>query len=344
MDTNWLVREAEFRRTVVRPQESVFTIGNGYISTRGTFEEGLLGDLPATLIHGVFDDAPIVETELASAPDWLQLVPIIGDERVQLDVGHVLSYERVLNLRNGVLTRRFRWQSSAGQTVDIRYERFISLADKNVMLIRCRITPIDFSGPIALQTTLDGTVDNGGFHHWNKGEQGQVDLQTVFLQSATRATGIMLCEAARLQVHGAADVAYTVHQRENAPTVIAHCQAEQGQTVMAEKVVTLFTSYDVGRNTRTASLAKLAEVTGHGPAYDRLLRASAQAWSAYWVDSDVEIVGDDEAQVATRHALFQLLVAAPRDDEYVSIAAKTLSGFGYRGHVFWDTEIFILPF
>src|SRR5215510_6860593 len=144
MDTTWLVRETEFQRPTLRPQESVFTIGNGYISTRGAFEEGILGDLPATLVHGVFDDTPIVETELANAPDWLPLVPIIGDERVQLDAGHLLSYERVLHLRNGVLSRKFRWQSSAGQTVDMRYERFISLADKNVMVIRCRITPLDF--------------------------------------------------------------------------------------------------------------------------------------------------------------------------------------------------------
>ena len=71
IDKNWLVCETEFQRTRVHPQESVFTIGNGYVCTRGTFEEGLLGDLPATLIHGVFDDAPIVETELANAPDWL---------------------------------------------------------------------------------------------------------------------------------------------------------------------------------------------------------------------------------------------------------------------------------
>src|SRR5215813_9874152 len=132
METNWLVRETEFRRTAVRPQESVFTIGNGYISTRGAFEEGFLVDLPATLIHGVFDDAPIVETELANAPDWLPLLPFIGEERVQLDAGQLLGYERVLHLRNGVLTRTFRWQSSTGQTIDIHYERFISLADKNV--------------------------------------------------------------------------------------------------------------------------------------------------------------------------------------------------------------------
>src|SRR6266571_3297101 len=71
MHENWYVRETEFQRSGVRQQESVFTIGNGYLSTRGTFEEGFLGDLPATLVHGVFDDAPIVGTELANAPDWL---------------------------------------------------------------------------------------------------------------------------------------------------------------------------------------------------------------------------------------------------------------------------------
>src|SRR4029453_11039450 len=344
MDHTWLVRETEFRRPALRAQEAVFTIGNGYVSTRGTFEEGIIGDLPATLIHGVFDDAPLVVTELANAPDWLPLVPLIGDEPVQLDTGALLHYERVLYLRNGVLTRTFRWQSSTGQTVDIHYERFMSLADKNVLVVGCQITPVDFSGPITLQATLDGNVDNLGLSHWNKVEQGHTDQQTIFLQSATRATGITLCEAARLQVDGIPEVDYVVHQRENVPTIVARFQGKQGQTVTAEKVVSLFTSYDAGRNTRTAALAKLVEVTRQGPGYDRLLRSSTQAWDAYWVDSDVEIVGDDEAQVATRYMLFQLLIAAPRDDEYVSIGAKTLSGFGYRGHVFWDTEIFILPF
>jgi kojibiose phosphorylase len=154
----------------------------------------------------------------------------------------------------------------------------------------------------------------------------------------------MLCEAARLQMAGLTDVAYEVYQWENVPTIVARFQVEPGQMVTAEKVVTLFTSHDVGRNTRTVTLAKLAEVTERGPTYNRLLEASAQAWAGYWANADVEIVGDDEAQVATRYMLFQLLIAAPRDDEYVSIGAKTLSGFGYRGHVFWDTEIFMLPF
>src|SRR5262249_18554302 len=288
MDHTWLVRETEFRRPALRARETAFAIGNGYVSTGGTFEEGLIGDTPATLIHGVFVNAPLVVTELANAPDWLSLVPLIGDEPVQMDTGALLHYERVLYLPNGVLARTFRWQSSTGQTVDIRYERFMSLADKNVLVVRCQLTPVDFSGPIALHAALNGHVDNLGFPHWNKVEQGHIDRQTIFLQSATRDTGIMLCEAARLQVDGTAEVDYTVYQRENVPTIVARFRGEQGQTVTAEKVVTLFTSYDAGRNTRTAALAKLAEVTGRGPAYDRLLRASAQAWAAYWADSDVE--------------------------------------------------------
>ena len=160
MDHTWLVRETEFRRPALRAQEAVCTIGNGYVSTRGTFEEGLIGDLPATLIHGIFDNAPLVVTELANAPDWLPLVPFIGDESVQLDAGTLLHYERILYLQNGVLTRTFRWQSSTGQTVDIRYERFMSLADKNILVVRCQITPVDFSGPIAFHATLNGRVDN----------------------------------------------------------------------------------------------------------------------------------------------------------------------------------------
>ena len=153
----------------------------------------------------------------------------------------------------------------------------------------------------------------------------------------------MLCEAAWLQVAGRPGWPTKCISRRTSRWSLP-TSGRAGANGDGGKVVTLFTSHDVGRNTRPAALAKLAEVTRHEQAYRRLLEPSAQAWVAYWADSDVEIVGDDEAQVATRHMVFQLLIAAPRDDEYVSIAAKTLSGFGYRGHVFWDTELFMLPF
>lgn len=344
MDENWLVRETSFSRETMLARETVFTTGNGYLSTRGAFEEGYPGERGATLIHGVFDDAPVVITELANAPDWIPFAPRIGGQRLHLDEGELTGYERVLNLHNGLLRRKLRWRSPAGQTVDVEFERFADMADKNVLVQRLRVTPVNFSGEIEIEAGLNGVVANMAREHWNKMEQGSTGENGVYLESSTRHTGIMLCEAMRLLLVDAPGATFTVEQRENAPTVVARLRADVGQTVKAEKIVTLYTSLDVGRRTRAATLQKLDEITRGGPAFERQLAASEEAWERLWERSDVQIEGDDEAQVATRFNLYQLLIAAPQGDEYNSLGAKTLSGFGYRGHVFWDTEIFMLPF
>ena len=351
----WLIRETEFNPAHLRPQETVFTIGNGVLSTRGAFEEGYPGEWATTMIHGVFDHVPIVMTELANAPNWLPLAVMVGGERVRLDQGELLSYERTLDLSSGVLSRAFRWRSPQGHTVEVRYERFTSLADTAVLAQRVAVTPLDDAAEVTVEAGFDGHVTNLGFVHWNKVAQGQTDDQTVYLISRTRQTGLLLGQAARLVVDHP-DAAYSVHHAENRPTVVARVQAEAGQTVAAEKIVTLFSALDAGRHVREAALDKLDAVVaptqppagsqpsgGLGSVYDRLKAANAEAWARLWDTTDIVIEGDDEAQLATRYSLFQLLIAAPRHDEYVSIAAKTMSGFGYRGHVFWDTEIFILP-
>src|SRR4051812_3728706 len=168
MDEHWLVRETDFSRDSMLAQETVFTVGNGYLSTRGTFEEGYPGERGATLIHGVFDDAPVVMTELAGTPDWLPLVPTIAGNCLRLDEGELTKYERVLDLRNGLLRRKLRWRNPAGQTVEIEFERFASMADKHALVQRLRITPVDFSGEIAIEAGLNGVVANMALEHWNK--------------------------------------------------------------------------------------------------------------------------------------------------------------------------------
>ncbi len=343
MDPTWLIRETSFDPARLRLQESVFTIGNGVLATRGAFEEGYPGEWATTMIHGVFDHVPIVMTELANAPNWLPLAVTVDGERVRLDQGELLGYERTLDLSSGVLGRAFRWRSPQGRTVDVRYERFTSLADTAVLAQRVAVTLVDGAGEVVVEGGFDGHVTNLGFVHWNKVAQGQTDDRTVYLVSRTRQTGILLGQAARLAVLDRPDAAYAVHQAENHPTVVARVQAASGQTVAAEKIVTLVSALDAGRRVREAALDRLDGVAASPGVYERLKAANAQAWARLWDTTDIVIEGDDEAQVATRYSLFQLLIAAPRHDEYVSIAAKTMSGFGYRGHVFWDTEIFILP-
>ncbi|WP_373536828.1 beta-phosphoglucomutase [Microcoleus sp.] len=344
--TDWTLTESQFAPDQLRVRETIFTIGNGYLGTRGTFEEGYPQALPATFIHGVYDDAPAIYTELANCPDWLSLVIIINTERFRLDRGEILHYERQLDLRDGVLSRLIRWRSPTGDTVELQFERFASLADPHVLGLCCQIMPIDFNGTIAVQSSLNGYPENQqGLAHWEQLDQGTIAQgldqkldQGIWLQARTRSSHIELGMATKMTVMDT-DAALQVTEAPGYPTMMLTFNVNKGQTIRVEKVVMVFTSQEVALPVQAAQ-TKLAALSS----YAILLDAHRQAWKAVWQQSDIEIEGDRTAQLAVRYNLFQLFIGAAADNDRVSIPAKTLSGFGYRGHAFWDTEIFTLPF
>jgi len=338
----WKITETEFNPSLLHPQETVFTLGNGYLGTRGTFEEGYPGEQALTLIHGVYDDVPLFFTELANAPNWLDLGLYINGQRFRLDQGTILEYRRELDLRTATLSRSVRWRSPAGETVEVEYERFASLHDPHLLAIRARARAVDFSGELEFRAGLPGCQDNAGWVHWDWQAQGTPDSQTAFLQLKTRATAIPVSLACRLAVSGENRPEQAAWDSLWNPTLVGRCKVKQGEWVQAEKLIAVFTGRDPVPDPTAAALEKAAQAASLG--FEGLHRAHCQAWEAEWQLSDITIEGDDEADLALRYSLFQLLIAAPRQDDRVSIAAKTLSGLGYRGHVFWDTEIFILPF
>src|SRR5712692_11269921 len=132
----WQISENTFDPKKLHSRETVYTIGNGYFGTRGTFEEGYPRANPATLLFGVFDDIPIGKEELANAPDWVPIKLFVNDERFRLDKGKILDYQRTLDMQNGVLSRTVRWESPSGIRLSINSERFASLADEHVGAIR----------------------------------------------------------------------------------------------------------------------------------------------------------------------------------------------------------------
>ncbi|MBD2737852.1 beta-phosphoglucomutase [Nostoc paludosum FACHB-159] len=335
--TDWILTETQFDPDQLHSKETVFTIGNGYLGTRGSFEEGYPHALSATFIHGVYDDVPVVYTELVNCPDWLPLVAIVNGERLRLDQGEILQYERKLNLRQGLLSRSLRWRSPSGKTIDFYFERFVSFADQHVLAQRCQLTPVDFDGVIEVQGSINGYTENQGFNHWEGLDQGKTD-EGIWLQRRTRNSQIELGMAAKMTISGA-QASLQVSTAPGYPTLSMTFLAQAQQTVTVEKLVTVFTSRDI-ETPVAAAREKLACL----PDYAKLLKASEQAWDEVWQQSDIVIEGDSTAAFAVRYNLFGLLIASPRDDEKVSIPAKTLSGFGYRGHIFWDTEIFMLPF
>jgi trehalose/maltose hydrolase-like predicted phosphorylase len=335
--TDWILIENQFDPSQLQVRETIFTIGNGYVGTRGSFEEGYPHALPATFIHGIYDDVPVVYTELANCPDWLQLTITIEGERFRLDQGEILAYDRQLDLRQGTLHRAVRWRSPSNQTIDINFTRFASLADPHVLGQRCQLKAIDFDGIVEIQASVNGYPENQGFNHWEGLDQGKID-QGFWLQSRTRNSRLEIGLAAKISLSGTQALCQ-VNTTPGYPTWSASFYLKAQNLVTVDKIVTVFTSQDVN-NPVFAAKNKLTQL----PDYNTLLAANEAAWQQVWQDSDILIEGDSTAAFAVRYNLFQLIIAAPRHNERVSIPAKTLSGFGYHGHIFWDTEIFILPF
>lgn len=338
MQDNWVVSEDSFEAKKQHHKETVFTIGNGYLSTRGSFEEGYPNDKRATFIHGVFDEAPIVFTELANAPDWLPISIYLNNERFTLAEGSVESYQRRLDIHNGLISRNIRWRSPSGLVAEIVFERFTSLANEHLACIRCQVTA-KFEGTVEFRAGLNGNTDNEGLAHWKWLGQG-VDDGVIYLHNRTRKSGIEIATAMHVQSTSEYESSRAVWDVENSPTVQLCFNVKAGETVGITKNVAIYTSRDISPDAIKQSAVDLLK---KNISWDEALSASTDAWQKEWERTDVIIEGDDEAQISVRFNLFQMLIAAPRHDERVNIGAKTLSGFGYRGHAFWDTEIFMLP-
>jgi len=340
MSDLWTISESTFNPDRLQHDETAFTQGNGYLGTRGAFEEHFPGEQRTTFVHGVFDNVPVVFTELVNFPDWLELEILLEGERFNMATGTLLAFERQLNLRSGLLTRSVRWRSPLGRTSSLRFERFTSLDNIHLACLRVTITPEDYSGNIELRSGLDAGTDNLAFKHWLGLSQG-VDTNSAWLEAITRTSGITTGMAACLSSTSTQQVERSAWDVNGHPTQVLRTQAEAGQSFQIEKTVAIFTSRD-GKDPLSSARALLESVPQ--PAWAVLWQAHANRWAEEWRRCDVIIDGDDEAQVAVRFNLYHLLIAAPRNDEYVNIGAKTLSGYGYRGHAFWDTEIFMLPF
>jgi kojibiose phosphorylase len=336
---NWSVAEMQFTPARLQQWESAFTIGGGTLGTRGSFEERYPGDQPATLIHGLWDDVPVVYTELANAFDWTVFDIWVDGQPFRMDRGQVSDYSRRLDLRTGQLRRHLYWTPPNGATVELTFERIASLLDPHTCAVRVTITPLVQPVDVRVRARIDGFVENESYLHWRDQEAGRQG-NIAWLTGLTRKTGKRLVEAMQLQQAGQQAALHYTDSPLN-PGFAGEALLALNQEWAVTKLVSIFTS----RDSDDPVAAALTHAEGlAGRTYAQLLADNRAAWAAFWAAGDVLIEGDDLAQIAARHAFFQLRIAAPPHDERVSIGARSLSGFGYRGHAFWDTETFILPY
>ena len=342
LQRQWEVVEYPFRPHDLPHTETIFTQGNGLVGVRGSFEEGYLNDQPLTLAAGIFNHTQgTIVPELVSLPNWLSLNIVVNGETFNMKNGKLLGYKRVLDLKTAVLNRGVLWRSPNGDTVRFAFERFTSLHNQHVMGLRLLVQVLNEGDhTIEVTSALDGTALNpGDVDHW-QALDGSTEGDTLLIAGTTNQSGYTVAMRASLEVEGKKTAIKSSGSATRKPAHSVTVKSGHNEKVVFTKLVALHTTRD-SADPVAASQETLKQAVKQG--YDALKAAHEGEWAQYWDDMDIIIEGDEIAQRSVRFCTYHILIAAPRIDEGVSIAAKTLSGHGYKGHVFWDTELFILP-
>ncbi len=360
----WLVEEPVFTLENINFYETIFTLGNGYQGTRGALEEGLKGELSGAFLAGVFDHHDSAVIDLVNAPNWLPLRIWVNGERLHPQRCKMLEYRRILDMKKGLLYRFTRFEDSQGRQTRYESIRFASFSNQHLCAIKATVTPENYTGTIMVEGLLDGECCNldrrpvyvpekQKFHpeikwqKWAKSKHlefvcGTAEQDGVYLEMKTMDTGHHLGYAASLSVSGA-DISTEYFQEYEKVSQVSRFEATQGKTYDIEKRVMIYTSRDVAR-TEVKSSCLNALNSERGKGIETLIDEHTAVWEQKWADCDCVIKGDPKANHALRFNLYHLLIVGNPHDPRVNIGAKSLSGEGYRGHVFWDTEIYMLPF
>jgi trehalose/maltose hydrolase-like predicted phosphorylase len=340
-ERTWEISEAPFIPNKLHHAETIYSIGNGYMGLRASFEEGYPDELVSTLVHGIFDHASgELVPELVNLPNPLPVTVFVDGEPFHLTQGKHFGYRRSLNLEKAILQRGVIWQNSQGTIVQITFERFASLELEHLLAQRITVRALNRACTITISASIDGTQTNEGVQHWGTIQAGCLD-HSIYVTGRTAQSGYEVAiVSALLSDHGGATGGEpTAEDLQPKQQLVTSLEREQAVTFY--KFSAIHSSRDFADPTDAATQTVESAIRR---GWQALFAEHAARWADYWHDCDVEITGDELAQRAIRFAIYHVLIATPQHDEHVSIGAKTLSGPGYKGHVFWDTELFMLPF
>lgn len=367
----WHLSEGEFdiEKNVV--QETLFSLGNGYLGLRGAHEEAFSGmaskSLDGTFINGFYESNPIHHPETAYAyaknhqfmlnvPDAKCINFSADEENFDLLQGKTTDYERSVDFRSGLLERKVGWTSPKGQQLAVASERLVSFPRKNLFAIKYQIKSLNFSGVLTVRSALDGKVKNveaGDDPRFGAAVTGQtLQLLTVeqnddfsALVHRTRNSGLVLVSAIESELVSDKPGAKPNRQLEVADQKVEQIykiKIEPGETVCLTKYGVYFTSREHPESELLAK-AKTALKDARKTGFTSLCLEQKEFLADFWKHADVTIAGDDSLQQGIHFNEFHLLQSVGRDGR-TSIAAKGLTGEGYGGHYFWDAEIYALPF
>jgi len=348
---SWLVSEPAFNPLHQGKCEAIMCLGNGYMGIRSATEEGYVGQVRNCFVAGTFNRFAENEvTELPNAADVTALDIYIDNELFSLLKGEVRDYHRTLNLKTGELEREFEWTNPKGKTFKLQFRRFVSFSELHTLAAKITITPLNSEAEIKIVSGINGQMTNSGSQHFQEGERRVFDKQFVRMTHQTTQSEITFIHHTSHHVESPDEPVATRFGMERRKVyMIYEFSTRKGMPVSIEKYSNIYTSRDsdTGHLNRDEledhALTMLKKQTLAG--YESLLEDSIKGWADYWSRMDIQIESETPFdQLAIRFAQYHLLVMTPKHDNRYGIGAKGLSGEGYKGHSFWDSEIFLLPF
>jgi alpha,alpha-trehalose phosphorylase len=372
----WRLVETVFSLDDAGVTETLFAVGNGYLGLRGNHPEGRFAYEHGTFVNGFHETFAIQHAEnayglaevgqtIVDAPDAKVMRVYVDDEPLSLDVDELLEYERVLDMRDGVMRRHLLWRTPSGKDVLVDYQRLVSFEERHLAVMQLDVTVLNADAPVTITCQLvnrqDGEDVYGGAAPANTGaatfdprkaerlrervlqpqEFWQDGLRSALSYRVTRS-GMTIAVVADHVIE--TDNAYTARQliEPDIAKNVFRVQAKAGVPVRVRKLVAYHTSRGVPARElvdRGRRVLDRAATEGAPRLFER-----QRAWlDAFWARSDVQIGGRPDVQQATRWCLYQLAQAAARADS-MGVPAKGVTGSGYSGHYFWDTEIYVVPF
>jgi alpha,alpha-trehalose phosphorylase len=361
----WRLVEQRLDLGVLAQSESIFALSNGHIGLRGNLDEGDPHGLPGSYLNSVYEVRPLPYAEAGYGfPDDGQTVInvtngkiirlLVDDEPFDIRYGTLHSHERILDLRAGTLTRQVDWSSPAGARIKVTSVRMVSLTQRAIAAISYTVEPVDKALRLVLQSEL---VANEELPAAGKDPRLSAILQSplvseehesseaspprALLVHRTRVSGLRIASGMSHEITGPAKMAT---RNESHPDL---CRTTVATQVVPGEQVHIVKYIGYGWSSGRSRPALMDQVVGalaaaHLTGWDGLLAEQQQYLDEFWEGADVEVEGDAEIQQAVRFGLFHILQAGARA-EFRPIAAKGLTGTGYDGHTFWDTESFVLP-
>lgn len=342
---DWQISSDQFDESNLAKFESIMALGNGYLTIRNSHEEVYPLEKRNFFVAGMFNKFSEDEvTELAAFPDISKIVLWINGHRFSLLQGKTEEFVHLFDYRTGESKRSFIWSLDENICLRFCFSKFVSMDNKHLTATHLELENLGETVDVVIESGIDGSVTNTGSQHFEEGEKRYFDKKNLYVKTQTTESDVVVAVACRHHL----SVAHTTRARMARRQIYERKQFQlgQGETATFTKCSLVKTDRDLAYEKETylkeSLLTELDRLSSQ--TYEELFEKNQQAWEKIWTEGKVQIKGAIRDALLLNFSRYHLHAMSPIHDPRMNIGAKGMTGEGYKGHTFWDTEIFILPY